>query len=320
MTRGLRFAVLITLAGWPLFGQSTETSGFAFYERFQGSASSLGWVNQLDTSVGYNFGAHFSLDAGLPVYFIRPSSSTIAATWTSSGNGIGNVYAQLRLSEANPIVNFASTLTGTAPTGDKTNGFSTGHATVDWSNYFEHSFSQLTPFFDVGIANAVSDTMFFIRPYTTYGVVTHVEGGARYRLVRGLSLGVSGFAIEPSGAQTVVSRLVRRSGSRTTTGGTSTSGSKTGGTTTSGSKTGGTTTSGSKTSGSGGRRVFQNTSVTTGTADIARDNGFSTWLQIAPATGVSLYAGYTRSTHFALNTAFFGISFNLGRAIRRLGI
>ena len=155
MTQGLRFAVMITLAGWRLFGQSTETSGFAFYERFQGSASSLGWVNQLDTSVGYNFGAHFSLDAGLPVYFIRPSSSTIASTGTSAANGIGNVYAQLRLSEANPIVNFASTLTGTAPTGDKTNGFSTGHATVDWSNYFEHSFSQLTPFFDVGIANAV---------------------------------------------------------------------------------------------------------------------------------------------------------------------
>ena len=131
MTQGLRCAVLITLAGWRLFGQSTETSGFAFYERFQGSASSLGWVNQLDTSVGYNFGDHFSLDAGLPVYFIRPSSSTIAATGTSSANGIGNVYAQLRLSEANRIVNFASTLTGTAPTGDETNGFSTGHATVD---------------------------------------------------------------------------------------------------------------------------------------------------------------------------------------------
>ena len=300
MTQGFRIAVLVTLAGWRLFAQGTETSGFAFYERFQGSASSLGWVNQLDTSVGYNFGAHFSLDAGLPVYFIRPSSSTIAATGTSSGNGIGNVYAQLRLSEAGRIVNFASTLTGTAPTGDKTNGFSTGHATVDWSNYFEHSFSQLTPFFDVGIGNAVSDTMFFIRPYTTYGVVTHVEGGARYRLVRGLSVGISGFAIEPSGEQTVVSRLVQRSGSRTTTGGTS--------------------TSGSRTSGSGERRVFQTTSVTTGTADIARDNGFSTWLQIAPATGVSLYAGYTRSTHFALNTAFFGISFNLGKAIRSLGI
>ena len=300
MTQGLRCAVLITLAGWRLFGQSTETSGFAFYERFQGSASSLGWVNQLDTSVGYNFGAHFSLDAGLPVYFIRPSSSTIAATGTSSGNGIGNVYAQLRLSEGGRIVNFASTLTGTAPTGDKKNGFSTGHATVDWSNYFEHSFSQLTPFFDVGIANAVSDTMFFIRPYTTYGVVTHVEGGARYRLVRGLSVGVSGFAIEPSGDQTVVSRLVERSGSRTTTGGSPTSGSR---------------TSGSEESG-----VFQNTSVTRGTADIARDNRYSTWRQIDPATGANLYAGYTRSAHFALNTAFFGISFNLGKAIRSLGI
>jgi hypothetical protein len=110
-------------------------------------------------------------------------------------------------------------------------------------------------------------------------------------LVRGLNVGVSGFAIEPSGQQTVVSRLVRRRGS---------------------------TTPGSKPT-PAKHGVFEDTSVTTGTADIARDNGYSTWLQIAPATGVNLYAGYTRSAHFSLNTVFFGISFNLGKAIRSLG-
>ena len=91
-----------------------------------------------------------------------------------------------------------------------------------------------------------------------------------------------------------MSRLVRRSGSGTTPGSTPTPGSRHG--------------------------VFQTTSVTRGTADIARDNGFSTWLQMAPATGVNLYGGYTRSAHFALNTVFFGISFNLGKAVRSLGI
>jgi len=295
MSTMFRYAALLLLAVGNMFAHRAEsdevTRGFTFYERFQGSVNTLGAVNQLDTSFGYKFNSHFGVDAGIPVYFVRPSSSTTATTGTSSSNGIGNVYGQVRLTFANPVLNYESTVTGTAPTGDKTTGFSTGHGTADWSNYFDHSFSRLTPFADLGIANSVSDTMFFIRPYTTYGFVTHLEGGARYRLARVLTVGASAYQIAPSGQQTVVSRIVKAQNAGSAVG-----------------------------SSRQNHGVFETANVTTGSSDIAKDHGFSTWAQIPLAKSLDLYGGYTRSTQYSLDTIFFGVSLNLGKAIRSLGI
>ena len=291
MLKGFPCTVLLLLAGPGLFAQSAEsdeaTRGFTFYERFQSSINTLGAVNALDSSVGYKFNSHFSIDGGIPIYFVRPSSATASATGVSASNGIGNVYGQLRLTFANPVLNFESTATGAAPTGDKATGFSTGHATIDWSNYFDHSFSRLTPFADLGIANSVSDTVFFVRPYTTYGFVTHVEGGARYRLARVLSVGASLYEIAPSGQQTVISRVVKAQ---------------------------------SQNSNRQNHGAFETANQTTGSADIARDHGFSAFVQVHPVKTIDLFAAYTRSTQYSLDTVSFGVSLNLGSAIRSLGI
>jgi hypothetical protein len=267
--------------------------GFTLYERFQGSFSSLGAVTRLDTTVGYNFDSHFSVAGGIPIYFVHPSSSSTATTGVSSANGIGNVYGQFRLTLANPIVNYASTLTISAPTGDQGTGFSTGQVTADWSNYFERSLAKLTPFADIGIANSVSDTLFFVRPYTTLGFVTHIQGGARYHLVHGLNLGGSVYAIEPRGQQTVVSRLVATQPPASPSGNSNGKGRNQG--------------------------VFETANITTGPAGIARDHGLSTWLQVSPASALDLYAGYTRSTQFDLDTFFFGVGVSLGKVFRHLG-
>lgn len=296
MVKRFGYASLLLFAG-NLFAQSIESdseTGFTFYERFQGSVNTLGVVNDLDSSVGYKFSPHFGIDGGLPVYFVHPLNSAAGATTagtmsSASSNGIGNVYGQARLTLANPVLNYESTLTGTAPTGDKASGFSTGHATVDWSNYFDHGFSSLTPFATIGLANSVSDTMFFVRPYTTYGLVTHVEGGARYRLARLVSVGASLYDIAPSGQQTVVSRIVKANQ--------------------------GTVTSSRKNQG-----VFETASLTTGSSSIAKDHGFSTWVQVQPVKTLGFYAGYSRSTQYSLNTLFYGVSLNLGSAVRSLGI
>lgn len=281
-----------------LFAQNPEGAssgrGLTFYERFEGSSNSLGLVTKLDTTIGYNLDSHFSVAGGIPVYFVRPSDSSIAAG-AQSANGIGNVYGQFRFTLSNPVVNFASTLTGAAPTGDQKTGFSTGHATVDWSNYFEHSFGRVTPFGEIGFANSVSDTLFFVRPYTTQGFVTHLQGGIRYRLLRVLSAGLGGYAIVPSGQQTVVSRLIPSQG-----------------------QAGG--SSGGKGNGKGNQGVFANANSTTGGADIARDQGFSTWLKLSPASSLDFYGGYTRSTQFDLDTVFFGVGVSLGKVFRHWGI
>jgi len=206
---GCCVAVLL-VASFRLCAQNTESSrGFTWYESFEGSVNSLGVVTRLDSTAGYNFDSHFSVAGGIPVYFVAASSATRAATGNRSFNGIGNVYGEFTLTLDNPVVNFASTFTATAPTGDEAIGLSTGHVTVDWSNNFERTFSRLTPFGDLGFANSVSDTAFFIRPYQTYGSIVHWQAGARYRLFKTISAAGSAYGVEPLGSQTLVSRLSR---------------------------------------------------------------------------------------------------------------
>jgi len=199
---------LLLLVSFRMFAQSVEPSrGFTWYERFEGSVNTLGVVTRLDSTVGYNLDSHFSVAGGIPVYFVAPSASTTAATGTPGFTGIGNAYGEFTLTLTSPVVDYQGTVTVTAPTGDEVRGLSTGHVTVDWANYFERTFSRLTPFGEIGFANAVSDTAFFIRPYETYGSIAHWQGGARYRLVSAVSAAGAVYGVEPLGRQTLVSRL-----------------------------------------------------------------------------------------------------------------
>ncbi len=262
-----------------------EEKGFTFYETFQGSSNTLGQVTKLDTTVGYNLNRYFGVDAGIPVYFVH--SSTTSSTAGASSNGIGNAYVDLRLTVNNPAVNFASTLTGTAPTGDTATGFSTGRATFDWNNHFDRAFFGITPFADVGIANTISDTHFFVRPFTTLGLVAHFEGGASYRVLHFFNLGASVYDVLPSGQQKVFSKLIKRHSSDAGMPGNSPGHRGRGG-------------------------VFEAASETVGPADIARDNGFSAWIGASPLPFLDLEAGYNHSVHYALDTFSFGLGFNLG--------
>jgi hypothetical protein len=290
MTRrigGLSLYGVVLLATAGRIAAADESSGFIFYERFLGSSNTLGNVLKLDTTVGYAFNKYFSVDGGLPVYFVRPSETATALVGSTSTNGIGNAYVELKFTAANPVVNYASTLTGTAPTGDKSSGLSTGRATVDWTNHFDRSFSRLTPFASVGFANTVSDTPLFVRPYTTLGFVTHLEGGATYRMARFLDAGAAAYEIEPAGQQTVFSKLVKQPAPSNP--------------------------------GRGGHQgVFETTPVAVGSAALARDNGFSFWGGFHPSRVLTFQLGYTRSVHYALNTVSFGVGVNLGSVVRNM--
>jgi len=181
-------------------------------------------------------------------------------------------------------VNFVSTVRGTAPTGSTKNGFSSGRATADWSNHFDRTFGRVTPFADLGIANAVPDTAYFVRPYTTLGFTSHFQGGAALNIWRLLNFRASAYAIEPSGQQKVFSKLLHSQSSPP-----------------------GATSHG---------RVFQGAPETTGPADIARDHGFSLGFDTSAFHLVDLAVGYTRSVSLSLNTLYFGIGFNLARYLR----
>ncbi len=258
-----------------------DDKGFTSYVQFAGTSNSDGQVYKLDPSVGYNFSGHFGMDVGFPVYFVRASSTTAG---TTSTNGIGNPYLDVRVKYLNPLLNFGSILTGYAPAGDSKKGLSTGRGTFDWTNHFDRSFSSLTPFAEVGIANTITDSLLFERPFTTLGFNTHLQGGVKYGIWKVFSVGASGYDILPTGQQTVFSKVQGGSNNPAS---------------------------------SSHKPVFLNNQQTTGTADIAHDDGFSTWIEAKPGSVLDMELGFTRSIHYDLNSVSFNIGLNLGRLYRK---
>lgn len=292
VTCGFALLLILGLVTPDLPAQSSNSAnpykGFTFFEFYGGSVSSLGSVTELDSTVGYNFNKYFGVDAGIPFYFVGVSNK-FSIPGTASGSGVGDVYADLLLTFTNPTVNYLGTLRGTAPTGNNKTGFSTGRATFDWDNYLDHNFGDLRPFADVGLANTISDTQFFFRPFTTLGLVVTSEAGASYRVFPRVRLGASLYDDAPIGQQKVFNRIVPFSLAQSG--------------------------SGSGTPAAGGASAAA--SETVGSSSIDRDNGYSAWLTFQPARAITFVASYDYSVHYALNMFSFGIGFNVGSIYRK---
>ncbi len=256
---------------------------------FSGSSNEPGQVYKIDPTVGYRLSSHFEIDAGIPIYFVHASNTGVAEGFTSK-NGIGNAYVDLRVIVNHPTFYFSSTLRGAAPTGDSQNGFSTGRATVDWSNYLEKSIGGFTPFGSAGMANTISDTHFFQAPFTSLGIVGHFEGGAYLQPVHYVKLGGSAYAMIPSGEQKVYSKLLKRNS---------------------------TTTPSSISTSQGHGRPFESASVTSGSASLTKDHGISAWIDFVPASNMKFEVGYSRSVSYGLNTVFFSLFFDFSSAFHR---
>src|SRR2546422_3061832 len=188
-------------------GEAQEDQRWSLYETFHGSTNSAGPVFKLDNGVTYGINDHVEVGGGLPVYFVNPSSPS---TTLASGpqTGIGNAYVDARFKVTGPAL-FTSTITGTAPTGDKDKGFSTGRAAVDWYNYIAVPLSRIKPFANAGVANTVSDTAFFTRPFTSLGVVGHFEGGATVSVARYVDIGGFVFYNASTGREKNIRQMIR---------------------------------------------------------------------------------------------------------------
>lgn len=272
-------------------GESPDQAGFYLYERFDSTANTLGFISRVDSTAGYKLNRYVAFDAGLPLYIVRPSESVAATSAIQRVTDIGNAHMTARLTVVRPVLSYLGSFTVTAPTGDEQKGLSTGKATFDWNNQLERTFGRVTPFAALGVANTIADTPFFLRPYTSQGLVTHLEGGARVALASRLELGGSVYAYEPSGEQTVISRVKR------------------------GTAVASQPASASR-SGRGKPGVFESSAITTGDAGIARDRGGNVWLSFGPVHAFDFQVGYSRSTTYALGTVFFGVGVNLGSIIK----
>src|ERR1700720_2379897 len=180
-----------------------EQNGFTLTETYEGSGNSDGFITDINSTVGYVFNRHFSVNMGVPYLFVSPSSSKTGATSTS---GLGNPSLGFRYSTKGPLLDFSTGLSGALPVASSAKGLSTGRVTFDWDNHFAHGFDRLTPFLDVGVANSVPDTRFLQRPYTSLGTLAHFEGGSELDLGEKLSISASGYYILPWGTQEIFVR------------------------------------------------------------------------------------------------------------------
>jgi hypothetical protein len=282
----MRFVcAIILVVGLAFPAQAADDGkGWSFFGRFSGSSNSDGLVTKAESGLGYSFNNHWSTYTGVPFYFVNRSSSTTTGT-SGFMSGVGNAFLGFRFAAKSDLMNYTSNLEFTAPTGDRSRGFSTGRVTADWTNTFSTKVSSLTPYGSIGIANTVSDTAFFVRPFTSLGKVGHFEGGATYDLLPAVRVGLSAYAVQGSGQQRVISKVKRDT----------------------------TATSDPSTTRGSANRVFDSQMETVSQAGIVNDHGFSTWFGVSPKPEVDFHAGYSRSVNYDFNTLFFGVGFHVGK-------
>jgi hypothetical protein len=290
----VRSYVTIVLILLPVLGYAQaapdEERGWVFSQRFQGSRNATGLVMKTNSTVGYDFNKHVQTYAGVPFYFVRPKSSGFS-------NGVGNAFTGLLVSVDHEALTYSSA------TGEKDRGFSTGHVTVDWTNTFSKSFTAVTPYASIGVANTISDTAFFVRPFSSKGAVTHFEAGALISIAPRLSVGASGYGLQATGEQQVISKVVKKP--ETTSSGPASN-------STSGSGLVSTVTQAAGLTSNRVKSAFEDRFETITTANVANDRGLSTWISLRPDAKTDFQIGYSRSATYQLNSMFFGMGFRVG--------
>lgn len=276
-------------SGAPDPAKAGFTPGWTLGVRFEGSTSSDGSVYDLGSAVGRNFTRHFGVDFGVPFYFIgTPSSVKKNDPNAASGVGIGSFFSDLRFNYPDEFLNYASSIYLTAPTGDTKKGLSTGHATWNFANHLDHAFGDFSPFLNLGVGNTILDTRYFHRPYMTFGYNAQSEAGLEYDPGK-FSFSASAYDVAPWGNQTVFSRVFRCGSSEHC----SSSGT------------------------SNDRKSYLTSSVSSGSADLVRDNGWNAGADYKPSPRVDLEFDYSRSVPLRLNSYSFGIGFDISALFNR---
>src|SRR6202051_5143687 len=182
---------------------AVQDKGFTLTETSEGSADTDGFISDINSSAGYVFNPHFSINMGVSYLFLNPSTSK---TGTTSISGMGNPSLGFRYSRKGPVFDFSTGVNGAFPVASSAKGLSTGRVTFDWDNHFAHGFDLFTPFFDFGVANSVPDTRFLKRPYTYLGTLGPFEGGSEMDLGDKFSVSPSGYYILPWATQEIFVR------------------------------------------------------------------------------------------------------------------
>jgi hypothetical protein len=268
-----------------------ENEGIVAFVVLDSSATGLGTVASVTGDFGYNFTPHWIGEVGLPLIFTRnPFSKVITKDWRYV-TLMADPYVDARYHTEKYGLRVTSILTGTFPVSNSLRIWSTGRFGVDWFNHIEHDFSFVQGFVNFGAANGTVNRAIFPRPYSqdrpyqTLGVIGDGEVGAQHKFFKRYTVGGSVYGLLPVGSQKVFSRLVAPDFPL----------------------------------GSDGNhnRGFDEFFETKGASKIARDNGYSGWLEIGHITKyATLEVSYTESVHYHLGTATATLKLDLSSLFR----
>ena len=275
--------VLVLLCPASAWALQLDQPGWSINQRFLGTSNASGTIVKSESTVGYTIHPYMILYGGLPIYFSRPDFTVAPGGEPRFLNGVGNLYLGLQIPVQSEVANYVSDLIVNAPTGSKERGLNTGRFTFDWNNNFSRAFGPVTPFGNLGIANTISDTLFFVRPFTSLGLVSHFEGGATLGAAPTVDVGGSAYALRGAGTQRLISRVVDRPFVR----------------------------------GPGpflGRngRFFETSPEVRVAANLVNDHGIATWVAVNPQSEVGFQVGYSRSFPYQYDSLFFGVGVKIG--------
>jgi hypothetical protein len=190
--------------------------GFTFTVTASGTHDSAsGWSTVLESSIRYDFNRVFGMEVGVPYYMSHSgfNASPVTSINTNpplvdSYNALGDAYMILHFAAPGTWFNYRSRIVGGFPSGDTSSGISTGRATFDFNNHFDHTWNFFTPYAELGIGDSSSlITRLVKQPYTTLGPVSHFKAGAGFSWK---VFYVEGTAYEnlPIGDQKVYARVI----------------------------------------------------------------------------------------------------------------
>jgi len=193
--------------------------GFSFAAIATGNHdSSSGWSSVMDSSVRYDFNKIFGVDLGVLYYMSHTGfdSAKVVGVHRNpplvlSYNSLGDVYLHLHFSAPETWFNYRAVVTGTAPTGDTSSGISTGRATFDLDNHFEHTWGFFTPLVELGVGDSSTlvDKGPIRSPYTTLGPLSHFRAGGMFGFLRVLTFQATAYEDLPIGDQKVYARVTQ---------------------------------------------------------------------------------------------------------------
>lgn len=297
-----RFIPLVCAVMFAIAATAQDQRGFSsslsFSERHD---HSNGYVTDVGTSLRYDFGKHFGVEAGIPLEFVRDASLTYTtptgstATRNSNFEGVGNAYLALQWKVGSSLLHWAPTVTATAPTGDRTHGLSTGRPTIDLNNRLESSLGLVTPFLEAGLGNSTPNVRLaswmnshgFDQPFSSLGAMSHFRAGFALPIFSDkVGFEAGAWDLSPFGDQKLYSKVVSSASAALT--------------------------AAQQAAANKRQRWYELASVIAGNSSIAADHGFLGSFDISPNPHVELEVAYNRSIRFALDSVSATIAFHFG--------